>query len=106
MKKKVLPFVVLNALVLGKVLNRAILWDSAESGPAGNAPHWEVIHKSLEANDELLRMCDALLSETVSYVDEKSSGIENGQLHLQVMTEAIQALRKRNNPESILKQSR
>lgn len=87
-----------------KILNRAILWDPMEWNQRGKeriyAQHRAYILQYLERNNQILEKCDILLSETVDYVNEKDSANDNGQLHLDVMTETIQTLKSINNTDN------
>lgn len=88
---------------IAKIVNRAILWDPLEWDKPEKreiyAEHRAYIQQMLAQNDQVLLMCDRLLSETVQYVDEKSTRPDSGQMHLEVMTETVQTLRKLNSHE-------
>lgn len=83
-----------------KILNRVILWDPLEWNKAGKeqiyAQHTAYIEKYIGINEDILSKCDILLSETVDYVNEKNDDMQSGQMHLDVMTETVQALRAIN----------
>ena len=89
---------------LVKLINRMVLWDPLEWNKPGKEPiyaeHRAYIQKMLAKNDAILSKCDILLVETVSYMDEKDSDMDSGQLHLDVMTETIQSLRQISRTES------
>ena len=56
---------------------------------------------TLDEIDELLNLCDTLLSNTLNYIDEKNSGIvSDGKMALEVMNEVIQSLQNMNKMEA------
>lgn len=86
-----------------KILNRMILWDSAEYNQAGKEEiykrHQAYIKKFIDVNEGILYQCDNLLTETVNYVNEKDAAARDGGFRLDVMTQTIQALRALNTSE-------
>lgn len=81
-----------------RVLNWAILWDRKEEDKADKKTLFEErkgqIQKRLDKNDQLLTLCDTLLSETVSLIEEKQAGGMDSVLNLEVTREVIEKLRK------------
>jgi hypothetical protein len=85
---------------MAKMLNRVILWDQNESSKPGKeavfAGHEKYIGQILEKNEDILTMCDALLTETVSYLNERASGENDGAYELEAMTKVMRSLRGLN----------
>ena len=84
-----------------KILNRITIWDPLEVNKSGKeeiyAQHRAYISKYIDSNEDILSKCDILLSETVDYINEKDSTGEAGNLHLDIMTETVQALKAMNH---------
>ena len=85
---------------LTRMINRITIWDPLEADDPARAGIYRGyrgdIQSALARNEELLSMCDKLLGETVSYVDERNENTMDDRLQLQVMTETIQTLRNIN----------
>ena len=83
-----------------KIINRASLWEPEEANNLNKADvyneHQEYIVKKLSQNDEILDLTDKLLSETVSYMNEKTPD-QDDVYGLEAMTEAIKSLREMNS---------
>jgi hypothetical protein len=88
---------------LSKIVDRAIMLNSLERESAEKSMIVEEnrnrIRGILKANNEILSLCDILLTESINYLDEKNSSGDSGQLNLTAMTEAIQTLRTLNGRE-------
>jgi hypothetical protein len=86
-----------------KMLNRAILWDHQEADKPGKEAvfesHKKHIGTILGKNEDILTMCDALLSETVGYLNERSSGDNDGAYELEAMTRVMRSLRGLNSDD-------
>jgi hypothetical protein len=80
-----------------KILNRVLLWDTLEADNPGKKAlyeeHENYFRKTLATNDKILTMCDTLLVETACYLNERSSGVDDGSVELEAMTSVIRSLR-------------
>jgi hypothetical protein len=88
---------------LSKVVDRAIMLDSLERNSSERGVVVEEnkgrIRRILKANNDILSLCDILLTESINYLDEKNSSGDSGGQNLTAMTEAIQTLRTLNGRE-------
>ena len=90
---------------LMRIVNRAVLWDPEEADLPGKEEiyrkHKQYMANTLDEIDELLNLCDTLLSNTLNYIDEKNSGIvSDGKMALEVMNEVVQSLQNMNKMET------
>jgi hypothetical protein len=87
---------------LSRLVKRAVIWNPEDADKKGRsdilAEHKKYMRKYLDKNEEILAMCDKLISETLTYLEESDSGSDNS-VSLESTTAMIQTLRSMSSSQ-------